>query len=60
MVNVIFVDFAGYTLSELRLYKQLKITCDQQLSELQDSLAEVQRQYYHCTTQLGAVEQQLL
>lgn len=49
----------GYVLSELRLHKQLKGACDQQLCELQGCLVQVQEQYQQCVAQLEVAGQQL-
>ena len=59
-VSCNIVIITGYTLSELRLYKQLKDACDKQLSGLEGCLEDVQRQYQQCAARLAAAEQQLI
>ena len=46
----------GYTLAELRLYKQLKEETDRRLGELDAGLAASQEQYRHCLQRLALAE----
>jgi 3-dehydroquinate dehydratase len=46
----------GYTISELRLYKQLKKELDNQVTQLQHALTVSQCQYEQCLLKLNQAE----
>lgn len=55
--SVEVMQYSGYCLSELRLHKQLKNACDEQLAELRSCLNNIQSQYKLCAAQLHVAEQ---
>ena len=47
---------AGYALSELRLYKELKVAMDSHVSELQASVENLECRYHQCLERLKEAE----
>lgn len=47
---------AGYALSELRLYKELKTAMDSHVAELQASLESLEGRYQQCLERLSQAE----
>lgn len=47
---------AGYALSELRLYKELKVAMETHIAELQASVASLECRYEQCVQRLQQAE----
>lgn len=48
--------FPGYALSELRLYKELKVAMETHIAELQASVASLECRYEQCLQRLQQAE----